>query len=313
MGLTADNERVQSTITKFSVDGAIHELHFYSRYFSDETELWLFGCGLGDQTLIYQLGGAFLDYVDYLGDPGLGKIMISLGHGASAFYPYRGDYNVAWAWGVKAEEIPTYLDKFQGVKPQLLLNAYRRMRKKAEELGYETLRFCSGVGHSFNPLGLKREGLGYTGLDNKGEKQKSIVLAPAMKRGNFEWINREPTQDSYLTVEGLNEWYNRKQIVLGMLSPDRLDMDFLPTRLFETLGSGTPFITYKLTGLEEHYGRDYPYQTTSREQTEQLIDEMLDDYEATLEVILDYSEYTHEHHSYFKRIQILINKLKEIN
>lgn len=308
-----EDERVQSTVTAFLVDGVPYEIHYYSRYISDETEFWLFGCGLGDQTTIYQLGGAFLDYIDEFGDPGLGKIMMSLGHGASTFYPYRGDFNIVWGWAIHPHEVKDYLNKFQSVKPTLFLNPYKKVCESAESLGIHSLKFCSGVGHNFKPLGLERDGFGYTGLDNKGQSQKDIVLSPAISRGNFEWINKEANLTAYLTIDGLNEWYNRKKIVFGMIPEDRQGVPFLPTRFFETLGSGSPFITYKLNGLDEHYGMEYPYQTTSRGHTEFLMDLILDDYDQSLENMKVYSEYTHENHSYVKRIGSIFDKLKEMS
>lgn len=305
-----NDDRIQVTVTTmYDGKGNAYNLHFYSRYIGESTELWIFGCGLGDQTMIAQIGDGFLEYLDKVGDPELGKIMFSVGEGESAFYAYDGDYNLAWVWGQDPKSVPHHLARFMGKKPELILNSYRSVMDRAEEFGYKCMRFRSAAGRFFTPLGLPRQGLGFAGLE-KSPEQMRIVLKPAMKREGFDWISRDPDR-AWLPLAELNEWYNSKQILFGMVDESRHGRPFMPSRFFETLASGTPLITYKLHGLEEHYGMGYPYMTESPEQTEALIDEILSDYERVLEEIDIHADYIRKHHSYLARVTQIIDRLKE--
>lgn len=305
--LEARDNRIQTTVTKFRVDSGVeYEVHYYTRFIGQSTELWIFGCGLGDQTLINQLGDGFLEHLDFHDDPELGNIMLTVGTGISAYYPYKGDHNLAWIWGVNCEQFPEHMKNFEGVQPEIILSPYQDLRDKAEEMGYISRDFYSGVGRQFRPLFRERAGLGFAGLDNKGEGQRHKVLQPAIDHGNFEWISDKPDVKK-LNIDELNEWYNSKQILFGMVAEDRANIKYVPTRLLETLGSGTPLIISRLIGVEESVGFQYPYQTDSYEETEKHIHHILDNFEDVKQECLGYSRYIREHHSYPIRVERLLN------
>ena len=306
--MTLEN-RIHSYTTFQTVGSEQFEVHYYSRFIGPETELWLFGNGLGDQTTMKQVGDAFLELVDEGRDPGLGRVMISFGHGSTAYLNYKGDYNVVWAWGVKPEELEHYLNNFQ-VKPDLILNPYHVILEKAEALGYATQRFWSGVNSRlFKPLGLRRSGYGYSGLP-KSKEQIDTVLGPVLGRKDFDWISRAPNKNGqYLPIPDYVRWLNSKKLVFGMLDEDRHDVLLIPTRFFETVATATPIIYYRINGLKEHCGFDYPYLTESREQTEAFIEEIMGDYTRVQEYLLEKSRYIREHHNYKTRLTELFKTL----
>jgi hypothetical protein len=100
-------------------DGVLYN-HYY-RYMVENTDLYMFGCGLGDQAMIEQVGYSFLSYVDQHGDPDLGRICISVGTGRTAFLPYKGDVNCAWviAFSDRPDWLRFYLDNVT-IQPQLV-------------------------------------------------------------------------------------------------------------------------------------------------------------------------------------------------
>lgn len=303
-------DRIRSMQIEVPSEAGNIRTHLYSRYIGEGTELWMFGTGLGDQTCIAQIGDCFLSIIDRGEDPYLGRIMLSLGKGLTAFMNYEGDHNVAWVWGVVEKNIDEHLSKFQA-KPDWVLGAYDNILDRARELGYNTLKFWSGVNpRFFKPVeGTVRKGYGYAGLPKSREQQR-IVLEPAMKRGGFEWITKDPLE-SYLTVQELNAWYNTKRIVFGMVEEERQTIRYMPTRFFETLASGTPLIIYRILGCKEYSGIDYPFMTTSAEETDYLIDLIEADYPKTLSVFEDWSDHVRTKHSYEVRLKELFEVLKE--
>ena len=60
-------------------------------------------------------------------------------------------------------------------------------------------------------------------------------------------------------------------------------MDYMPSRIFETLATGTPIIAYKLHNFTKNMGFEYPYQTTSYEETEAHMDYIINNQEEVLE------------------------------
>jgi hypothetical protein len=285
------------------------EIPFYHRYIGDETELWLYGSGLGEYTMFLQMGDCFLQLMEE-NDPGLGRIMMTLGHGQSAFMSFRGDYNVAWVWGVTPDRLAGYFGRLN-VRPDLMLCSWDLTRQKAGYYGVPSMPMFSGVNpRVFKPLGLDRSGLGYAGIDNKGEAQKSIVIEPARQRGNFEWISGE--KDPLLDIDGYNTWLNSKQIVMGMIHEDRHKTAYIPTRVIETLASGTPLITYEIRDMEEIMGMVYPFQTTSAEETTEIIDMILSDYEHYQMKFEMYSLAVREKHSYTVKLRNLFEELEKL-
>ena len=285
------------------------DIPLYQRYIGDETELWLFGSGLGEHTMFLQMGDCFLRLMEEH-DPAMGRIMMGLGMGESAFMTYKGDYNVAWVWGVSPDELAGYFAKLN-IRPDLMLCARDITRERSEEYGVPSLPMFAGVNpRVFKPLGLERKGLGYAGIDNKGAEQKRIVLDPAIAHGDFEWISQE--HSPMLGIDDYNTWLNTKQIVFGMIHENRQQTAYMPTRVTEALASGTPFITYKIRDLEKIMGLDYPYQTTSAEETEELIDSMLTDYETVLKKFEMLSIEVRKKHSYKVKLKQMLDKLETL-
>lgn len=303
-------DRIVVTGRGYNIDGKMVEGHYFSRFIEEKTEMWFFGTGIGDQTLFQQMGDGFLEYCDTKGDPELGRIICSMGLGAGAFTPYKGDYNVCWPWGVSPENLRQHLSKMS-VQPDLIIGPWKGRREAAEDLGIASLPFSVGVGRLFKPLGLPREGLGYAGLDNKSEEQRHIVLGPVIDRPDFEWRARG-IEHEWLTVDKLNQWYNSKQILFGMIEEVRLKTNYLPSRFPETLASGTPLILYKVPATREYLGFEYPYMTESYEETEDLIIHILGDYETILENMNMMSELVRTKHRYMNKLDPLFDKLREL-
>lgn len=294
----------------YQIGEKVIEGHFFTRFMSKKTECWFFNTGIGDQTMCNQMGDSFLEYCEENGDPDLGRIMFSMGIGPGAYEPYKGDFNVCWPWGVLPQGMKAHLDRLT-VKQDLIIGPWKERREAAEAEGIASMPMYVGVGRIFRPLSLNREGLGYAGMDNKSPEQKHIVLGPALKRKDFEWHAHDITSH-WVTTEELNEWYNKKQILFGMIQEDRHRVDYMPSRFPETLASGTPLIIYEIPSTEAYLGYRYPYMTDSYERTETLIEEILADYESVLEEIATISEYIRAEHSYKTKLGALFDKLREL-
>ena len=281
---------------------------YYQRYIGEETECWFFGCGLGEQTMFIQQGTSFLEMVDEGNDPKLGRIMFSMGHGLMAFQPYKGDHNVIWAWAMRPNQIDPYL-KEMDCRPDLFLSRQKEINAIIETRGIKTSLISAGVNPKhFFPMNKPREGIGFCGIDSKGEEQKRIVIEPA-RAYSFEWLNK--TRDDFRSVRELNEWYNTKQIALGMLGKTRQVCSYIPTRVFETLSSETPLIIFKLYEFEENMGFDYPYQTTSAKQTKYWIDYILDDYDSVQKEIGKYAKIIREKYNYKNTLSVIFEALED--
>jgi len=295
------------------IGNKIFEIHYYTHLVGEETQLFMFGCGLGDQAVFEQVADSFFKYIDKFGDPKLGRIVVSAGVCRTAFMPYLGDVNCHWVWGGSESDnqwLPHLLNNIS-IKPDVFLCPSKEVLTEVEEAGFNGLYLPAGVGDVFEPLNLKRKGFGYAGLDSKSADQKRIVLEPAMKRKGFEWISH--TQFcKFLTLHELNEWYNRKQILFGMATLQNLNLNLLSNRVFESIASGTPFITYRHKAVEEKLGFSYPYQTSTPSETVALIDEILNNFETTLERFKGYSKQIHEKHHYTKRLATLFKYLQEL-
>lgn len=300
-------------VAQFPIGNKLREIHYYTHLVGDKTQLYIFGCGLGDQAIFEQVADSFFKYIEQFGDPELGRVVISAGICRTAFLPYRGDVNCHWIWGGSESDdqwLPHLLSNIS-IKPDVFLCASKEVLTEVEEAGYRGLYLPVGVGDVFEPLKLKRKGFGYAGLDSKSDEQKRIVLEPAMKRKGFEWISHEPFC-KFLTLHELNEWYNRKQILLGMISLQNLNLNLLSNRVFESIASGTPFIVYRYEAVEETLGFPYPYQTSTQAETANLIDKILNNFERTLKEFKGYSKQVHEKHHYIKRLTTLFKYLQEL-
>lgn len=300
-------------VVRIPMGDRLRELHYYTHLIGEKTQLYLFGCGLGDQTVFEQVAYSFFEYIEEFGDPELGRVVISAGVCRTAFMPYRGDFNCHWAWG-GSERDNHWLSRVISsisVKPDVFLCASKEVLTEVEEAGHRGLYLPVGVGDVFKPLNLKREGIGYAGLDSKTAEQKRIVLEPAMKHKGFEWISNKQW-GKFLPLSDLNKWYNGKQILLGMATLQNLNLNLMSNRVFESLASGTPFITYRHKAVEETLGFPYPYQTSTQAETAELIDKILNNFEETLKEFKGYSKQIHEKHHYTKRLATLFKYLQEL-
>jgi hypothetical protein len=285
----------------------------------ERTDLYMFGCGLGDQAAIEQMGTAFLKHIDEHGDPELGRIMITVGSGRTAFMPYRGDFNLHWVIGFSntVNWLPIYLNEIS-VTPSLFLSPSKIIGEQIEDVGFENLYFPLACGDVFRPLGLPRHGLGFTGLDSKPPHQRNAILGPMLGREDFEWrgrnLNEEewnPTQISWLHLYQLNEWYNSKQAVFGMFFEESLELGLVTGRVFETLGSGTPLICFRNPAIDEVIG-SYSWQSETAEETMKNIDYILNHPKEINDHFLKWSHEIHRSHSYDVRIRTLIERLQEM-
>ncbi len=307
MFVVDNKERIKGTQIEIPMDGGYGIIHYYIRFIGQGTELWIFGSGLGEHTLAQQLGDSFLSIVDKGEDPQLGRIMLSLGYSQAAIRPYRGDINIVWAYGITPNELDTKLNEFVGITPDVVLSPHKAMRDKAIELGKEAYHIHPGVGRFFYPMGKPRTMIGFAGVDNKTQRQKHIVLGPAIERGDLDWRSRDSVHT--MSIEELNEFYNTLKVTFGMVTEDRHNIDYMPSRIFETLVTETPIITYKLHNFKKNMGFDYPYQTTSYEETKEHMDYILDNPEPVMEEMKIYSKYIRENHCYEKKLLTLFQEL----
>ena len=290
------------------VQGKAVSHHHYKRFIAEDTDLWLFGTGLGDVTLMMQVGEAFHDYIALHGDPCLGNIMLSIGLTATSLHPYEGDFNVWWSWGS-----PGFIEDYLrdvSVQPTHVLAPSKHIDCLLRLRGFKPLYLPLGVGKAFKPLGLERKGLGYVGDPIRPQQQLDAIVSPIINRSDFEWISKHAS-DEWRSMKRLNEWYNGKQIVFGMNNPSALVYGLISNRFYETWASGTPLITYCNPALAELFPR-YPYQSENASDTLELIEDVLGDYEEHLEVFQRLSEEVREEHTMLIRVTQLMEWLKNV-
>lgn len=303
--MVEESDRVQFMSMKIKTG---EELSLYQRYIGNGTELWFFGSGLGEYTMFNQIGDSFLSLVDKGEDPELGRIIFSIGHGITAFMSYRGDHNLCWIWSLPVDKVKDYINQLP-CKQDLFVSIDPEINRAASEHGLKTLQMCSGVNpRLFYPLNLRRDGIAYAGLDNKSKAQRSIVIEPAMKYQGFEWVSQ--FTNKLMSIKELNEYYNKKQIMLGMVDEGRHGRPYMPTKVMETLATGTPLIIYKLFETENYLGFHYPYMTESAEQTDQLIQQILSDYDETINTFKEYSKKVVERHNYENKLKCIFKELE---
>jgi hypothetical protein len=235
--------------------------------------------------------------------------MLSLGFNPASLRPYKGDINIVWSYGVVPDQLESKLKEFIGIVPDVVLSPHKALREKAVELGKESYHIHAGVGRFFYPMDLERTTIGFAGLDNKTKRQRNIVLGAAIERGDLDWRSRNK-REPYMTIPKLNEFYNTLKLTFGMIPEERHHIDYMPSRIFETLATQTPIITYKIHNFTKNIGFDYPYQTTSYEETKELMEYILDNHEEVMKEMKGYSDYIREHHSYEKKLSQLFKELK---
>lgn len=309
-----ESDRVQIswediTVDKLNVRSFVRVLRYF-RFIGDGTELWLFGSGLGDQAIMYQMGESFFKYLER-DDPCLGRLMFSVGIGPYAFHPWKGDFNLYWAWGGEMGEnwLEEYIKRVD-VKPDVFLCPSQIIKEHVEDRGYTSVYLPVGVGESFKPLNMKRKGLAYVGGQSKSSDQIDVVIGPYVDSPEFEYHGGEGTV--FMTLEELNRWYNGKQIAFGMKLEANDRWGIMSNRVTETLASGTPLVQYGYDAIDETLGFHYPYQTFSRTETEGMVNEILLNFEDHLESIKSYSDIIKEKHSYQVRLKTIFEALERM-
>lgn len=282
----------------------------YIRFMGKKTELWFFGSGLGDQAIVCQIGDAFLKYVKD-DDPGLGRLMFSVGIGPFAYHPWKGDLNLYWAWGgVMGDDwLEDYLGKVD-IQPDVFLCPSQIIQEHVEDRGHAAIYLPAGVGEVFKPLDLERNGLTYVGGRSKSKEQIDAVTGPYLDSPDFEHHGAYGSQ--FKTIEELNHFYNEKQIAFGMKLEANDRWGIMSNRVTETIASGTPLVQYGYDAIDETLGFHYPYQTFSRKETVAMVDEILLNYEEHLEIINSYSKIIRKKHNYKVRLKTLFDALEKL-
>ncbi|MCE9591631.1 MAG: glycosyltransferase [Planctomycetes bacterium] len=262
--------------------------------------------GLGDVMIARQFCEAFEEYGKVRGDPGLGKIVISAGAWDTGFKLERGDHVVYWWWsmGRRDDWLAHYLNRVD-VKPDVVACLSSHCVHEARSRGQETVYLPLAVGKHFRPAATLRKGIGFAG--SKGHKdstQELAIVRPFADRADFEWV------DNLKTPQDLAAFYNRKQIVLGMTETRQEKTGMVNNRVFEVLATATPFILHAHRAIDEVLGVEYPYQSSSPEQTLELADRILNDYARHLSVFTQFSRRVLTSHTYDNRIATLIECLR---
>lgn len=277
-------------------------------FVAPETTIQFHGQGLGDMMIIRQFGRGFERYLESHGDPELGKVVISCGGYKATFEPDPGDVNLFWWWsyGPKDDSSEEFLDFYLdevSVEPDAIFCLSEPCMQEASQRGFDTVYLPLGT-QAFSPLGNERTGKGYAGSANhKGSAKERRVLGPFGGDDDFEWVS------SFVTPTQLNLWYNTRLITFGLTKEGQRQNGMVNNRVFETLASGTPLVLEAHPYVEDVLGFEYPYQTSSRQETIDLVQEIEANPESTLETFAEYSKRVREEHKYTKRAETLVNAL----
>jgi hypothetical protein len=312
--VTSIRDEVNNLIQKYSrTDPFTHEEGSnWFRFTGPDTTLQFHGEGLGDEMIIYQFGKEFADYISKNGDPNLGEIVISCGATPGSLHPDDGDVNLYWWYSFGSyddQERPEewfehYLSEVTTV-PDTILCTSSRIQKEASQHGFDTLYLPLASGSEFRPLNLERKGLGYAGTKgHKREEKEQKFIIPLEKHGEFEWV------DSFHRASQLNLWYNTRLATVGVTKEAQRQWGVVNIRVFETLASGTPFILESHPTVESVLGFEFPYQTSSRDETIDLLHRIESDYDEILTEFEKFSEMVRKNHTYSERLDSLIEKLQ---
>jgi hypothetical protein len=286
------------------LDGLDH--HYYTRFIKPKTELWVFTVGMGEQSMMMQMGKAFLK----ASDPELGRIMLSLGSSKIAEKPFKGDFNVWWAYDNNPDFIQHYLERAT-VKPDLTLACSKHLLTALNEADLNTMLLPMATGEDFKPLNLTRTGTGYCGGDTKSLEQKQLMLTPFLNRSDFEWHGRKAS-DEWFTETKLNEWLNSKQVVFGLSNLNCSFWHQISNRIFDTYASSTPLIFPRHPGFEETFGFEQPYPVDKIGDVERWTYLIEKDQGKHLKKCRSLSNMVLEVHSYSNRLDKLFKMLKEM-
>jgi len=262
--------------------------------------------GQGDMMVAKQFCEAFEDHVRTHGDPCLGTVVISAGAWDPAFRLDRGDHVVYWWWSMSFRDdwLDHYLDHVD-VKPDVVACLSRSCLDYARQRGQQTTHLPLAVGKHFRPARASRRGIGFAGSrGHKDPAQEAAIIRPFAERADFEWVNNLPSE------QDLAAFYNRKQIILGMTEGRQESMGMVNNRVFEVLATGTPFILHSHRAVSEVLGFDFPFQSSSPEQSLDLAERILAEYPHHLELFASYSREVVARHTYDQRIATLIECLR---
>jgi hypothetical protein len=261
--------------------------------------------GLGDIMIAKQLCDEFREYCGRVGDPRLGRIVITAGAWPTEFVVERGDHNIYWWWSMNGQSnwLDNYISKVN-VRPDLVACLSKWCVDQAQSLGCKTVFMPLAAGARFCPLGLERRGIGYAGTKgHKDASQVATVIGPFERAPDFEWV------DHYTTPEQLNDFYNRKRIVLGMTETYQEMAGMVNNRVFEVLATDTPFIISSHRSLGEVLGFEYPYQARTSEDAGRLAREILNSYPAHQARFTEFGRRVRGEHSYRVRFNNLFERL----
>lgn len=275
-----------------------------------ETEIRIHTDGLGDVMMGRQFISGFKRYIKRFGDPEIGNISL----GAGGIIPYHeipeAETTIYWwySFGPFDEKPEQFLDgyfrKNVSADIDLMLCSSERIQREAEQAGYETLLFPIGTA-GYEPLDLKRKGLGYAGSKgHKGEEKIAKIMGPYIDDPEFEWV------DHFSTIDELNLWYNKNLITFGLTKEGQRQWGVVNSRVFESLASGTPLVLETHPTIEEVLGFEYPYQAEGPDDVKEIVSSIRDDPERHRERFNEYSRRIREDHSYFARIQTLFERLE---
>lgn len=282
-------------------------LQFYFQ--TNETELKFYTGGLGDEMMARQIGNAFSAYVEREGDPKLGSVTVIQG-GYGPFCDCEvGEVNAYWwySFGPTDREPDRFHDEVLvpniEVDIDVVLCGSKRIQEEADQLGYDTIYFPIGV-HGFGPLNIDREGFGYAGSEgHKGKEKEEIILGDYRDLPDFEWVTE------FRTPEALNLWYNTRFITFGLTKDGQREWGVVNSRVFEALGSGTPFIIESHPKLNQVLGFDYPYQASSKAEVREFVTEFQTNPRDTLAEFQSYANMIRENHDYVVRLDNLFSNL----
>lgn len=263
--------------------------------------------GPGDVIIAQQFCEEFELHCQTYGDPKLGRIVLNAGAWPLELRLPVGDHNIYWWWSMNRQD--DWLERYLGgvsVQPDVIACLSAWCCRHSQALGAATLYLPLAAGGHFKPLNLPRRGIGYAGTKNhKDARQMEAIVGPFAESPDFEWATnlKGPGQ--------VNEFYNRKSIVLGMTEKYQEQAGMVNNRVFEVLASGTPFIVHRHRALEEVLGRPFPYQSDSPERSKILACEIMNDFETHLSVFDQYRRTIEDKHLYSHRMKTLIDFLHE--
>lgn len=282
----------------------------YFQYPANGTRLVFHTIGLGDIMMIRQFGRAFQAYLAEQGDPELGDIVITSGGYAPKLDQERGDFNAYWWYSHGPMDdspgrfVEDHLRPNLDPEPDVILCGSKRIEREAQKHGFETLYFPIAQ-YGFEPLELKRCGLGYAGSRwHKSTKKLQQLLGPFRGRSDFEWVS------DFTLPEQLNLWYNTREATFGVTKEGQRQWGVVNSRVFETLASGTPLILRDHPTVNDVLGFEYPYQVSSTEEAKELVDQFSANPRHTAQEFRSYSRNIRSEHSYANRVETLVNHVK---